>query len=486
MKHLLYLLFIGLALSAHAQNETDLYRFSKTTYSGSARFEAMGGSFGALGADLSSSQVNPAGYGRYSSSQIGITTYAGIRSNSTTFNDQSTAEKKGIGGISNFAIVLTEDASRESNGILYKQIGFGMNRIENFKETVHYKGQQYASLLDEFTGQAYGYEPILLNYYFPFSTYLGYESYAINYDPSTNSYYSLLNEGDVIHDRTVQSKGGQTELFVSYSANYMNKLYFGGNIGFRYHKYEELIDHKETLTDTTGTDLRGFNYKYDLRTSGWGTNLKIGVIYLVTEADRFGFAIHSPTFTELTDNFSADMSSEFKDSSFSVPLELLPSGNYKYRIRNPWRFIGSFAHVFSTKGCLNLDVEFLDYRWAHFKTTKDDTYTPYDYKIENTYAKTIFKPAVNLRLGGEYRVYSTIFIRGGIAYYGNSFTQEMEAENSPLFIGSTGFGIKSKTFTLDVAYKINLSNQNYFAFSNSVAEVQRTGSYLFISFALNF
>lgn len=486
MKNLLFLLFIGFTLSVQAQNETDLYRFSKTTYSGSARFEAMGGSFGALGADLSSSQVNPAGYGRYSSSQIGITFYGGDKSNSATFNNETTKSKEGTGGISNFAIVLTEDASRESNGILYKQFGLGMNRIESFKETVHYKGQQYYSLLDEFTGQAYGYEPVLLNAYFPFSTYLGYESYAINYDPGTNSYYSLLNENDVIHDRSVQSKGGQTELFVSYSINYMNKLYLGGNLGFRYHKYEELIDHKESLTDTTGTDLRGFNYKYDLATKGWGTNLKLGVIYLATEADRFGFAIHSPTFTELTDNFSADMSSEFKDSSFSVPVELLPSGNYKYRIRNPWRFIGSFAHVYSTKGCINLDVEFVDYRWAHFRTTKDNAYAPYDYKIENEYAKSVFKPAVNLRLGGEYRIYSTIFIRGGIAYYGNSFTPETEAENSPLIIGSTGIGIKSKILALDVAYKINLSNQNYFAFSNSLTEVQRTGNTLFISCALNF
>lgn len=45
----LSVLFIS---AAWTQNEIDLYRFSKTTYQGSARFEAMGGSFGALGADL--------------------------------------------------------------------------------------------------------------------------------------------------------------------------------------------------------------------------------------------------------------------------------------------------------------------------------------------------------------------------------------------------------------------------------------------------
>ncbi len=478
--------FLFLAVCSFSQNEVDLYRFSRSTYNGTARFEAMGGSFGALGADLSSSQINPAGYGRFSSSQIGLTIYGGVNGSKSTFNNTETAAFKGIGGVSNFAVVLTEDASEEGKGVLYEQFGFGMNRIENYSSTVHYKGQQYYSLLDDFTSQANGLEPQFLNSYYPFSTSLAYESYLINYDPASQSYYSLLNSGDVIHDRTIKTSGGQTELFLSYSLNYINKLYIGANIGFRYHKYTEDIDHREELTDTSGTSLRAFDYHYNLETKGWGTNLKIGAIYLFSEALRVGLAVHSPTFSELTDDWTADMTSEFQDSTLILDASLIPTGNYKYRIRNPFRFIGSLAYIFGTRGCLNIDAEFIDYRMAHFKTTNDAAYSPYNYKIENEYAKTVFKPAVNLRIGGEFIVMSTIYLRAGVSYYGKAFQNSLDNENKGDLFLSGGFGLKTKKVQVDLAYKHRASSKNYYAFANSKTIVDQQSNQLIISLAYLF
>lgn len=486
MQFKLLSIFLFWSIVLFSQNETDLYRFSRTSYNGSARFESMGGSFGALGADLSSSQINPAGYGRFSSSQIGISLYGGKNSSNSTFNQTTTKDNSTIGGISNFAVVLTEDVSEESRGILYKQFGFGMNRIENFSNTIHYTGQQYSSLLDDFSGQAYGVEPQYLNSYFPFSSFLAYETYALNYDAGSQSYYSLLNTGDVIHDRVIETNGGQTELFLSYSVNYLNKLYVGANVGFKYHKYSENITHREELTDTTGTPLRAFEYSYDLTTKGWGTNLKIGAIYLFSEAFRVGLAIHTPTFSEFTDNWTADMSTEFKDSVSKLDQTLIPTGDYKYRIRNPFKFIGSMAYVFGTRGCLNLDAEFIDYRTAHFRTTNDDAYSPYNYKIENDYAKSVFVPSFNLRLGGEYILMSTIYLRGGIGYYGRAFKENNEVENSGDIFLSSGIGIKSKKYQLDLAYKHRAGSKNYYAFTNSITKVDQRTNQFILSFAYFF
>lgn len=47
--------------SVHAQSETDAFSLSRTEIDGSARFQAMGGAFAALGGDLSSISQNPAG-----------------------------------------------------------------------------------------------------------------------------------------------------------------------------------------------------------------------------------------------------------------------------------------------------------------------------------------------------------------------------------------------------------------------------------------
>ncbi|EDP72012.1 hypothetical protein FBALC1_12962 [Flavobacteriales bacterium ALC-1] len=62
MKKLL-MLSIGLISTSYilAQDITDAVRYSMDEIQGTARFRAMGGAFGALGGDLSSININPAG-----------------------------------------------------------------------------------------------------------------------------------------------------------------------------------------------------------------------------------------------------------------------------------------------------------------------------------------------------------------------------------------------------------------------------------------
>lgn len=485
-RYLLIVLFTALFFQGISQNETDLFRYSKTTYHGTARFEAMGGSFGALGADLSSSQINPACYGRYSSSQTGISFYGGQISNESNFANTVTHSKSAQGGLSNLAVVLTEDISESSTGFLFTQIGFGYNRIESFRNTFHYKGQQFESLLDNFVGQAQGYYPDELGDYFPFSTNLAYLTHSIEYDFASNQYYSLLNNGDMLHERVVEQKGGINEFFFSLSTNYLNKLYLGANIGLRTYRYLENYLHTETLTDTSNTPLRSFNYEYDLKTIGSGVNLKIGAIYLASEQLRFGLSLHSPTFSQLTDKWHATMSSIFSDSSVSIPESQIPYGDYKYRIRNPFKVVGSIALVFGTKGCFNLDVEYLNYKQAHFRSTNDESYQAYNYDYENTIADMVFQDAVNVRAGIEYVLFSSFFLRTGLAYYGNAFRSEEKSETAVDLSYTGGFGIKKGKFSYDIAYRHRMFKRNYYAFYNSSAEVSSQIGQITLSCLFNF
>ena len=47
-----------------------ILRYSNLEYYGDARFNSMGGSFGALGANMSSLSINPGGLGVYKSSDF--------------------------------------------------------------------------------------------------------------------------------------------------------------------------------------------------------------------------------------------------------------------------------------------------------------------------------------------------------------------------------------------------------------------------------
>ncbi len=74
MKKCLFLLLSSLTFSvAQSQDITDAVRYAHYNLSGTARFRAMGGAFGALGGDLSSINVNPAGSAIFSNNQITLT-----------------------------------------------------------------------------------------------------------------------------------------------------------------------------------------------------------------------------------------------------------------------------------------------------------------------------------------------------------------------------------------------------------------------------
>jgi hypothetical protein len=62
MRKLLFSIIVVSAItSLQAQGINDALRFAQTNQTGTARFQAMSGAFGALGGDLSAIQVNPAG-----------------------------------------------------------------------------------------------------------------------------------------------------------------------------------------------------------------------------------------------------------------------------------------------------------------------------------------------------------------------------------------------------------------------------------------
>ena len=92
MKKQLFLLFVGCTFSlTQAQEITDALRYSQDNLNGTSRFSAMSGAFGALGGDLSSLNVNPAGSAVFSNNQMAVTiSNNGIKNNSNYFGTKTT------------------------------------------------------------------------------------------------------------------------------------------------------------------------------------------------------------------------------------------------------------------------------------------------------------------------------------------------------------------------------------------------------------
>jgi hypothetical protein len=490
MKRGLILLFLS-PLLAMAQDVLDIVRFSETQVFGSARFESMAGSFGALGADLSTSSVNPAGYGRYSSSTVGMSFQNTSILNKASFNGIETNTRLNSFKLNNLGFVITNDISERNKGFVFSQVGFSYVRVQNFKDEFSYEGQQFSSLLDDFAGQANGYTVDEMYEYLPYTSSLAWDTYAIDPDPAVqDGYIARLGPSDVYHRRSVENYGGISDYNLNISGNYMNKLYIGGAFSIRSGKYTEDYYHRERVIDPVYS-LDSFDYEYHLQTKGAGINLKFGVIYLPAEQLRLGLSVHSPTFFNFKDRLSTNMVAYHIDTVYRIDEAWVPVNVNKFRLRTPPKVIASAAYVFGTRGCINVDVEYVNYDFAHLRGTTDSLYTYYNYVAENQESREQLRAVFNLRVGGELVFNSQYFIRGGFSIYPSAYSRDLYKDQPGLApkgtqIFSGGLGFRWKNSSIDLALRVEHRNYNYYAYSNSLTTVNSFKNGIILNYALNF
>ena len=456
-----------------SQNETDVLRYSTTDIYGSARFESMAGSFGALGADFSSIQVNPAGMARFSGSQFSFSLTNTFVSTNGLYNGVSTVERNNNIKPGVIGFVFTSDASNENRGTMYRQLSIGYTRLKSFDFHQRYEGQNFYSLLDVFANMGYGISPDFIYDDRPFTTGLAYDVFALDYNPSTTEYESRLTAGDMYHNREINTSGGIGEFHIGYSENYMNQLYYGASIGIRRIRYNEAYNHNERLLDTVGVSLREFDYMYTQETAGTGFNLKAGVIYLPVDHVRMGLSFESATFANLEDTWSADMTARHDFGELSINPEFLFEGRYSYRVRTPMKLRSSFAYIFNYQGAINIDFEFVDLKRGRLNSSLED-FSGYDFSTENSEVNVQFRSIVNTRIGIEYMLLRDFFVRGGYAFLPQPFKKSIGNITTPNQTFALGVGWKIKNFNLDFGYRLLNLNYDYYGFDPSQLENRTT------------
>lgn len=452
-----------------SQNESDVLRYSTTDIFGSARFESMAGSFGALGADFSAIQINPAGMARFSSSQFSFSLTNTAVSTKGLYNGVNTTARNNNLKPGVIGVVFTSDASNENRGTLYRQLSIGYTRLKSFDFEQRYEGQNFYSLLDVFANMGAGIAPEFIYSDRPFTTGLAYDVYALDFNDNTNQYESRLTAGDMYHNRSIKTSGGMGDFHIGYSENYLNQLYYGASIGIRRIRYNEEYNHNERLLDTSGVSLREFDYVYWQETAGTGFNLKLGMIYLPVDHVRLGLSFESPTFSSLEDTWSADMTARHDIGTLSVDPNFLYEGQYSYRVRTPMKLRSSFAYILNYQGAINIDFEYVDFKRGQLNSSLD-SFDGYDFAIENSEVRTQFRSLINTRIGFEYMLLRDFFVRTGYAFLPQPYKKSIGNVTSPNQTFAIGFGWKIKNFHLDFGYRALNLNYDYYGFDPSQIE----------------
>ncbi len=449
---------------AMAQNEVDVLRYSQLTFGGTSRSVAMGGAFGALGADFSSLSINPAGIGLYRKSEVSLTPGFFTQKTTSVYNGETNYDSKPNFYFGNWGMVFNTKIGKDDDLPEWKSLsfGFGYNRTNDFNNRFLIQGTDNSSLLDVYLGNANGNIPENLD---PFSTQMAFQTYLLDTFPGyNNKYFTQVPFAGMHQRKAVTNSGGMGETVLSFGGNYSNQLFVGGTVGFSKVRYYETSSYEETDEKDTILNIKSFKVSQDLSTLGNGYNVKFGMIYKPFDFVRIGAAIHSATYYTLTDTYNSSITANFDDGqTFSANS---PDGKYNYTMSTPFRAIGSLGFVIGKIAIIDADYEYVDYSSGRLRGSN------YSFFNENDQVQKKYMATSNLRVGAEVKL-SPISLRVGYALYGSPYKGGVNFGTRSSYTG--GFGFKGDSYFFDVAYVYSQHSEKYYIYSSKL--VNATGNY---------
>ncbi len=465
MKSLKYILSLAIALYSfglYAQYAEDALRFSEQYYQGTARSMAVGSSFGALGADVSVLSTNPAGLGLYRSNTYSITPEIFTRKTTAEYNGDKGEDTRTIFDLSSFSMISATNLGGKNNGFRFVQLGFGMNRLNNFNFERTIKGTNYEnSRLDAYLANADGvnYQDIEEDYggYYSYDLTPAWNTFLIDTIPGYQDwYFSPVPWGGVYQTERMRTYGSVNEWVMSIAGNYADKLYVGFTLGMPMLRYYRETTYSEYDSGDTIPYFDSWSVYENLSTTGVGVNLKLGLIYRPVDWIRVGVAFHSPTWYSLHDNWYTIYNSDLE--SFGSYTSSSPNGVFDYHLHTPYRVIGDMAFIVKKQGFISVEYEFVDYSIAQFKASGVDYDMGVNYDIEQYFA-----PTHNIRAGVEYRP-GPFSIRGGYALYASPYANNLNDGKKQTFSG--GLGYSSHHFSIDFAFIYGKKNEDYYLYTS--------------------
>ena len=482
--------FGGTVLNNDIVTWMDLYDLSFTSNSfGTARSMAMGNAFTALGADMVSASLNPAGVGMYVVGDTSFTPMISVAKSNTsgdsfylpwatqTFDNRATNF-----AIPNMGVVVPVSMSAG----LFTNINFATsyNRIADFNQTRlmasrgHNKNNSLANYLclfgDAASGNLYYNESGVLDYGDPYywGVVLADQCGLMQRDDA--GWHNDKIDQDAIVDQysVLETLGAVDEWSFSGGFNLVDKVYLGIAIGLQSLDYTRNIYCGEGYRYENGVSgldnpLIYTNYMQSTHYFGTGYNFKFGVTARPVHWLRIGVAYHTPTYYNLEIYYAGEMWTETANhaaanngretpNSYAITPNLEEYGIDSWEYRTPSRLLMGVAATIGKRAIISVDYERGWYQGIRLqRATIQDAEQLY-----NSYIEECFKGNGTLRLGVEWYMLPMLALRAGYTWSDSAikdiYQDAMTSRPLPTkqtFL-SAGFGWHlNKTTYLDFAYQ---------------------------------
>jgi long-subunit fatty acid transport protein len=193
------------------------------------------------------------------------------------------------------------------------------------------------------------------------------------------------------------------------------------------------------------------------RTSGTGINAKFGIIYRPIDAFRLGFAVHTPTFFNMTREYNVEMWSRYKvKGNDDLKEEKTPTDVYEYTLTTPYRLEFGLAYIFGKTGLISVDYELVgnNSMRIHDNITDDGYISSHNDGIKDAY-----KATSNVRIGAEINLPRGLMLRAGFNYFQSPYKDSNLDFDRYAYSG--GIGYRGQRFFADLAYVLNTSKYHF-------------------------
>jgi hypothetical protein len=476
---------VSLSIYSFSQNDLDAVRYSRQGINGSSRFVAMGGAFGAVGADVSCAAYNPAGLGLFRKGEISFSGALRFRNNNGFIYDTKTPISSAAFAFDNFGLSLAWKATsdEESRNV----IAFTNTQIQNFSNSLRMAGYTNSSSIAKDMLMLANEKKTVDNLNSGYE-WLGFD--ALLLDTVDGKFISLLDtKRTVMQSRDIVTAGRVNELNFSYAYSYKDKYYFGVSLGIPRVEYTSTTTHIEQddkdsmrigftssntytstfidglpLLNTYYNNVLAFNsltYTEYFKTQGSGVNIKLGGVARINDIVRLGFYYHSPTLYNLNDTYYNKISTTFDYNRSQIYESTHPEngGYFQYRIITPSRIGLNSCFVIQKRGVIGLDYELTNYRNAQLGSDNVSDFIGVNALIKNKYSI-----GHTIKLGGELNV-KPMLIRFGYLTQGSPFGNVFSGQ----FVRNTlsfGFGFRSKSrWYIDFVWARSFTSEDYFLFT---------------------
>jgi hypothetical protein len=463
------LTFSQLSLNQPNGYYIDGLRLSQNTYGGTARSAALGGAFAALGGDMGSLSINPAGIGVYSLSEFAITPGFEMINTSSNYLGNKNTDVDYKSNLGNIGVVFTYK-SNNTSGWISSNFAFGYNRLNSYNNSYYIEGKtNTTSMVNEFLYYSQGKSPQNLDDNWE---RLAYDAYVINPDTTVVApnykYTSPYTNINLLQQHKLVISGSSGEYYFGFGANYNNQLYLGASLNIESSFYTEDLIHTEYDANSVSY-LSSYQFSNNIKTNADGFNLKLGAIYRPNDMFRFGLSFHTPTIMKVTQDYSSQIQSSLQNGNY---YDLSGPGNTdEYNVTTPFSAVAGVAVIFKQLGLISVDYEFIDYRSIYFSNGDYES----DLQAANQANKNTFRATNNLRAGLELK-FGSAYLRGGYAFYASPYASGELNKDANTQIYSGGVGYRNNNFYLDFSYSLTNTSEKYYMYYDPNASLVNLSS----------